>query len=273
MRLYLRYRSTCRCHHATPNLTPHPTPPASPLSASVFTSASLASTSTFCSNNHNGFGGTKGNWLTLPSNHYSNQIQDPQTHDRSRSNSVGSHRHRYYFHFVFIILAATIVTTTTTTSSKYGRRPTSCFFSVVCPGSGDEEFMCIKDAPVGSPVDDVDAQPMWKAGESGPSMTLRLNSLSTVHSMSARKGGDEDEDSAVDLEVLDGLINATTTTAVAATKKRAGIRKKVETKTISLKRNSLRSPTSMLSPPLPAALHHHPLHRRQIKNKEPLCLP
>ena len=59
----------------------------------------------------------------------------------------------------------------------------------------------INDAPVvGSSVNDVDVRPMLKAEGIGPSMTLRLDSLSTIHSMSVRKGGDEDEDSADDLD-------------------------------------------------------------------------
>ena len=59
----------------------------------------------------------------------------------------------------------------------------------------------INDAPVvGSSVNDVDVRPMSKAEGIGPSMTLRLDSLSTIHSMSVRKGGDEDEDSADDLD-------------------------------------------------------------------------
>jgi hypothetical protein len=66
--------------------------------------------------------------------------------------------------------------------------------------------MWINDDPVvGSPVNDVDVQPMSKAEGGGPSMALRLDSLSTIHSMSVRKGGDGDEVSADDLEELDGL--------------------------------------------------------------------
>ena len=45
----------------TPNLTPHPTPPASPL---------LASAANPRNNNHTGLEGTEGNLLTLPPNHY-----------------------------------------------------------------------------------------------------------------------------------------------------------------------------------------------------------
>ena len=119
--------------------------------------------------------------------------------------------------------------------------------------------MWINDVPVvGSPVDDFDVQPKSKAEGSGLSKTLRLNSLSTIHSMSVRKCGDEDEDSDDDLEELDGgtqLMNTTTTSAAAVTEKKTGIRKKVKTKAKPLKRNSLKSPTSTLSPPLPAALH------------------
>jgi hypothetical protein len=100
--------------------------------------------------------------------------------------------------------------------------------------------MWINDDPVvGSPVNDVDVQPMSKAEGSGPFMTLRLFS-------------------ADDLEELDGLdgetqlMDTTTTTAAALTKKKTGIRKKVKTKTKPLRRNSLKSASSTLSPPLPA---------------------
>ena len=268
----------------TPNLTPHPTPPASPLTASVFTSASSASASTSHSNNHNGFGGMEGNWLSLPPNHFPNRMQDPQTHDRSRSDSVPTS-------------AVTATDINFVSSSSFSLPQSSqppphhqsveedqllassqsfvqdLEMSVSSPlvfrdeASEMEEprktvkdgDMWINDVPVGSPVEDVDAQPMSKVGETAPSMTLRLDSLSTVHSMLVRKGGDEDEDSAADLEELDEatrLMNAANTAAAAATKKKkVGIRRKVKTKTIPLKRNSLRSPTSTLSPPLPAALH------------------
>ena len=71
---------------------------------------------------------------------------------------------------------------------------------------------------------------MSKAEGIGPSMTMRLDFLSTIHSMSVRKGRDEDEDSADD---LDGVMNTATTTAATATKKKpeSGIKKKVKMKT------------------------------------------
>ena len=51
----------------------------------------MASASTAHNNNHTGFEGTKGNWLTLPPNHYPNRIQDPQTHtDQSQSDYVST---------------------------------------------------------------------------------------------------------------------------------------------------------------------------------------
>ena len=285
----------------TPNLTPHPTPPASPVCASS------ASASTSHSNNPNGFGGSNGNWLTLPPNHYSNRIQDPQTHDRSRSDSVpttatdinfvssssfspppphhqsvdedqlltsqsfvqeletsansNSNRHS-------ISSTTTIASATDSTASAAISTATAATSVSLDEASEVDEAMktmkdgdmWINDAPVvGSPVDNIDAQLLSKAGGSGPSLRLRLDSLSTIHSMSVRKDEDEDEDSDDDLEELDEatrLTNATTTTAAAATKKKKiGIRKKVKTKTKPSKRNSLRSPTSTLSPPLSAALH------------------
>ena len=267
----------------TPNLTPHPTPPASPLFTSVFTSASSASASTSHSNNHNGLGGTEGNWLTLPPNHFPNRMQDPQTHDRSRSDSVPTSavtatdinfvsssfslpqpsqpppHHQSVEEDQFLASSQSFVQDLEMSASSalvFLDETSEVEDSRKTVKDGD---MWIDDVPVGSPVDDVDAQPMSKAGKSIPPMTLRLDSLSTVHSMSARKGGDEDEDSAADLEELDEgtrLMNASNTAAAAATKKKkVGIRRKVKTKSIPLKRNSLRSPTSTLSPPLPAGLH------------------
>jgi hypothetical protein len=314
------------------NPTPHLTPPASPISASVFTSASFTSPH---NNNHNGFGGTKGNCLTLPPNNYPNRIQDPQTPaDRSRSDSVpttavtatdinfvsssslslpqslqpqphhqsvdedqlltssqsfvqdleipaNSNSNRHSISSTTTIASATDSTTSAAISTATAA--TSVFFDeaseVEEPRKTVNGDMWINDAPVvGSPMDDVDVQPMSKAEGSGPSMTLRLDSLSTIHSMSVRKGGDQDEDSADDLEELDGLdgatrlINVTSTTAAAATKKKTGIRKKVKTKTKPLKRNSLRSPTSTLSPPLPAALHSTSSSLTNVSSKRPVKL-
>ena len=300
----------------TPNLTPHPTPPASPLSAFVFNSASSASDSTSRNNSHHGFGYTKGNRLTLPPNCYPNRIQDPQTHtDGSQSDSVpttavnptdinfvsslsfslpqssqppthyqnvdedqlltsqsfvqdleisvNSNSNRHSISSTTTIASVTdsttsaAISTATAASSVFLDEASEMGEPRKIVNGGD---MWINDAPVvGSPVND-DVQPMSKAEGNGPSMTLRLDSLSTIHSMSVRKGVDDDEVSADELEELDGLdgetqlMNTTTTTAAAVTKK-TGIRKKVKTKTKPLKRNSLRSPTSTLSPPLPTALH------------------
>ena len=75
----------------TPNLTPHPTPPAFPLSASGFTSASSSALdSTFRNNNQHGFGDTKGNLLTLPPDCYPNQIRDPTAVTPTEVNLVSS---------------------------------------------------------------------------------------------------------------------------------------------------------------------------------------
>lgn len=287
----------------TPNLTPHPTPPASPLSASPSPFSSTSSASTSRSNNHNGFGGTKGNWLTLPPNHYPNRIQDPQTHDRSRSNSapttavtatdvssssfsllqlsqppsdhqsVGENQLAFSQSFVqdleisassdskrHSISSMTTIASATDSTTSVAISTATAATSVSVDGTSEVEEprktindgdMWINDAPVGSPVVDVNAQPMSKAGGSGPPMRLRLDSLSTIHSVSVRKGGDEDEDSAADAEEQDGttrLMNATTTTAAAVTKKKkVGVRKKVKTKTLPLKRNSPISTLSQLA--------------------------
>ena len=294
----------------TPNLTPHPTPPASPLPSSILVSASSAS-----SNNRNGLGSPK-IWLTLPPNHHPNRIQE--NHDRSRSDYV----------------ATTAVTTTdinfvssssflppqplqlpphhqsadeqlstssqsfiqdldanansnrhsissTTTIASTTESTTSTAFSIATgttsAGSEAEEHKTMKDdmwirdvAVVRSPVDlfVVDGQPMSEARESGPSMSLRLDSLSTIHSMSVGKGGDDGDDGAalsdgdLDVEELNeepgdgGLINVSTTTAAPTTKKKI-VTKKIKTKTKPLKRNSLRSTLSQPpAAPLPAAALH-----------------
>ena len=300
----------------TPNLSPHPTPPASPLSSSIFDSASPTSTSASSSNDS---GGTKGNWLTLPS-HHCNRL-----HDRDRSNDSAS----------VPSVVATDVTTTNinllsllqppplpppppyhqsigeltsesfvqdpelSSNSNSNRRSISSFVSTTDSATStiteatsvsidempqmEEHRKLAKDdsrwldnaAVVGSPADvlvEVDMQPVSKAGET---LRLRLDSLSTIHSMSVRKGGDEDEDgesggltSDLDTEELDEemgdgrreetsahLTHANAASTAAATKKKIGMMKKLKTKTKTLKRNSLKSPTSTLSPPLSAALH------------------
>lgn len=116
--------------------------------------------------------------------------------------------------------------------------------------------------PLEAPLD-VDAHPMPE-NRDGPCLRARLDSLSTIHSMSVKKGGSEDDDdeSAVLTENSDvedelreekgeGCSTRLTNVRTAATrKKRLGIMKKVKTKTKPLKRNSLRSPTSLtFSPP------------------------
>jgi hypothetical protein len=298
----------------TPNLTPHPTPPASPLPSSVLVSASSAS-----SNNRNGLGGPK-IWLTLPPSHHPNRIQE--NHDRSRSDyvattavtttdinfvssssflppqppqlpphhqsadedqlptssqpfvqdleiSANANSNRHSISSITTIASTTESTTSTAFSTATG---------ATSAGSEAEERKTMKDdmwirdvAVVGSPVDHfvVDVQPMSKAGETGPSMGSRLDSLSTIHSMSVGNGGDDGDDGValsdedLDVEELNeepgdgGLKNVSTTTAAATTKKKIGVTKKIKTKTKPLKRNSLRSTLSQPpSAPLAATALH-----------------
>ena len=218
-----------------PNLTPHPTPPASPVS--VFTSASSTSDST-SHNNHHGFWDTKGSRLTLPPNRYPNRIQDPQTYtDISRSDSVPTKAvtptdinfvssssfslpqssqpptHRQSVDEDQLLTSQSFVQdleiSANSNSNRHSISSTTTIASVMDSAfstatAATSVFLDEASPVVGSPVNDVDLQPMSKAEGSCPSMTLRLDSLSTIHSMSVGKGGDGDEVSADDLEELDG---------------------------------------------------------------------
>lgn len=277
----------------TPNLTPQPTPPASPLSASGFASAASSASASTTDGNHNGSGGTNGNWLTLPPSHHPNRKQDlrqEQNHDRSRSDSVAtpvtpdirsvsspsfsppqppqsppchqsvdedqtssqpfvqdleisanSNSNRHSISSITTIASTTDSITSTTISTATAA--TSAFLGEA--SEMEESRKTVKDdnlwindtTVIGSPMEnvDVDAEPISKAGDNDAVF-------------SEEGTGVEDVDA--ELGRVD-LLNATTTTAAAPTKKKIGIKKKIKTKTKPLKRNSLRSPPSTLSPPPP----------------------
>ncbi|KAF8805396.1 hypothetical protein BYT27DRAFT_6675283 [Phlegmacium glaucopus] len=296
----------------TPNLTPHPTPPTSPLLAT-------SSSGIF----------RKGDWLMLPPKHHPTQIQYlDQTRDRSRSEDLDSveansatdvsssaslsavlppqpfsvqHHQASTESLVqdLEISASTnsnrhsISSTTTTTSNtdstsstavSTATAATSALLDEAYEGCEVEEPRKVMDEDrwiddglvVGSPgeVDlDVDTQPMLKPDMVGDYTSMRLGSLSTIQSMSVKKGGEwegesvvftSDEDSNVENEGLgDGRAQRSSTRLTSPTtptiapgasttmrkKKGMGTKTKSKAKTKPVKRSSLRSPISPLSPP------------------------